>query len=1027
MSGRNAFAEKVELTHRGRLAGNAFYQEAYARCKNTPPTMIHPALRPGVEILNPAIPLPELSSTEVDLHLAQTRGTPSHHNITTMTTVPEGELNLGTTPDHSPVPTHRQGLEQRSEKRKHNNPPASDTDMSSHPEPPATSESDAVRTFVLDPTDMDTYTRTPKKSFLDRINKWTTRRNAALPVPGSPIEMSHAPDLPMAPKARAVLHHAPPIKGMLPRTPSKSKGLFSRRKSDMTDVKKQQEQSRAAFSLGNRTPANLTLQLSRPSDSQGRPAPSSSSNIFTRPRSHSVTNLNKSLPPPPPAKDTPPAEQANRAGSLAHHGIETPSKSGTHINASGRLSPDLVTRKNTHSPRASVVPGAMDAAAFADAKSRMDGLDIEGFALPDETRREAQPGDYTPSNYSRGGEEVLHNSLSRFSGGAASRMARNISAAHTFLPHSDRKSLEPTPEKPPAQTAEKPQPAHESGSDYGTINVMYPDLEKDHPHLFAPAKTSPAPQKKPQRRFFEELDNDETPLLQPDAYLPESVSPVRRGLEGSTKNPFAPFTVPVIRDVHHKYGRKEVADCSPMTHHSSAVPSPLQVDTGLEMLQPLTYKPTPRPRKQPPNLTKVQENDPADVAEAARPIAEPDRSQMKAPELPRPKDKMAVRGSPPTGVVGAGRDGTNVEPMKPSNTATRAKPLRPRANTTTATTTFATTKYDATAHAAAVASSSATGAATSARVVVPSQSAPADPSSSQEAPPLDFLGVEATLEKILGMLRERDETMRVLNYRTRSTNLRLEDRLTSTEKRIREASKINEVLRDMRSSREYDAAKTQLLKEQKAKERKEEKAKLKMRKKPPQPPQEPEPAAGPSQPRPRKKATSQSPPKRVTTQHAHEFYRQPTETPAAAAAAAPPTVAAAVSRRRRASASRSRTTRPPPLVAIDAAFNATRPAPSALSRTAPAAAAAAAAAAPPPPVSRDTAFVAPRPAPAPPARASASASGSGAPYLALLATVQRRDTEVQSLSVELDELRQQLRERNDRTFDPEQLFHGRRF
>lgn len=406
---RNAFAEDGLRMHRHRLAGNAFYQEQYTQRKNTPPTVTHPALRYNTDIYDISQPLPELSADMAhhrpSFEMQEVSPRRAHNSSSTTMSpfinagfknerVASPPLRLAPTPNVAQVPTFRNHLDEGA---------AADVSGSSDNDQfiSTTKYSPKVitRDFGHNSQQFETLDTTrpptsPKKSLLGRFR--VSNRREAVPIQPLPaMDMASMPA-----KARAVLVAAPPNRS-IPRSPSKTKGFWSRRK---------------PYVSGDIEHGNPVLKA----------PPRSAHPVFGKDELpgfthlHSLGYADNSLPPTPLPKDTPPEEKARRdlppsarfAAEMLEreaHEASTPTRQTGFLSMSNRLSPNklggysrhcqptLVTQRSTRSLRASVVPNALDEQSFDDMKGRVNGLCLGGFSLPDENRQNAA---YSPSLYS---------------------------------------------------------------------------------------------------------------------------------------------------------------------------------------------------------------------------------------------------------------------------------------------------------------------------------------------------------------------------------------------------------------------------------------------------------------------------------------------------------------------------------------------------------------------------------------------------------------------------------------------------
>ncbi|KAM3416692.1 hypothetical protein BST61_g8283 [Cercospora zeina] len=702
---RDALAQRRLERVRYQLAGNAFAQQEFARRQMTPPGVVHPAFRPGFNLLDTTQPLPELEPSEL---LARPEEPHRESVSTTMSQFMQNppEIDLGTTPEHTPVPTQREWLETRDNLELHGGQQQQVPVIKHTPKSTAEEFASAVSTVAQNDSQADPRTpglKTPKKStFLERVTKWTARRNQA-PSQKQKSDADRAPDLPLPPKARAVLQEAPPARGIA-RTPSKTKSFFSRRRSDANELPEPEpsrsanlpchtEPIRAATSLGHRTPRIVHFETPRPTAPQSRHASGSTatSNIG---RSQSLKYMDHSIPPTPPAKDTPPDEPQVRDGPQQRPAFtyETPSRPRPYL-SSGRLSPSqigsnsnrgaarLVTQPSMWSMRASVVPGAMNQQDLDDARSRIGGLGIEGFNMPHETRRDTAAAAYSPSVYS-------HDDFRRSVATFPERAATMSTPQQSRFPSPDMLAPRDADRFEQMRQRESPNTAQSTPSGFGTIPMVYPDLAKD-PSIASFMSVEPPPSPSPQPTNTDRAFSEVEKMLKSERQRPAtnlSVTP-KQEVSGKTSTPTCPasddskdglFAIPVKRPpigegsfttpskskargqglLHNQ----EAATSSPMSHHLSAVPSPLHDSEGRTYLPKTTYTPPkPRSRKESHlavSLPKVEEKNsieslmsPYDApwTPSGRPKPKEDIFKTK-PALAAPaRDALVVRQSPPVG------------------------------------------------------------------------------------------------------------------------------------------------------------------------------------------------------------------------------------------------------------------------------------------------------------------------------------------------------------------------------------------
>ncbi|KXT06793.1 hypothetical protein AC578_7090 [Pseudocercospora eumusae] len=677
--GRNAFSEEALRHNRYMLATNAFVQQEFSRRENTPPSMVHPALRHNFDLLDTSRPLPKLDPEEVKRHMAEHQ---RDSDVTTMSPfLAAGQeespvLDLATTPENTPQPTQRAFIEDRRESHDHKlsgreeervpvykHTPKPAAEEFATPQTASTKKTDEIKAQQQTPV-----AKSPKKGFFSRLG-WSARGKAATPQPASDTTAETPDGTQMSVKARAMLVDPPPIRGLI-RSPSKPKGLFSRRTSDaaeITSAAKRPDPPRAATSLGHRTPQNITWQLPRSTSKKKLDAAQKANDERTQRNTQANTTLGRShslkhqdngnAPPTPPAKDTPPelvaqrrlaSQQSQLAQSFSN---DTPSRKPQVITPSISITPTtrqasfghrgqgtLVTQASMYSMRASVVADAMDPSAFNDAKSRINALGIEGFSMPDECNQRRSVIEYSPSAYSpdENRKSVLH-----FPQRAGSRIEKKL-----------RLQTSMNTLREPAHVAQ------DSQSTTGTIPMIYPELAKDpsiasfmeyDSSILMPPEPEDPDSPSPQPGDFDRAYVDVQKMVK-DEMVESPVSPQS---EVSTEGLFA---IPLKRTPQRP-------EHSPMTNHPSAMPSPLRNTSGEAYLPSSTFQPpVPWPKKdsktaQRLRLQKVSEEqkisdglpspDELPWTPGGRPKPKPSIFDNR-PHLTRPKD-LVIRQSPPLG------------------------------------------------------------------------------------------------------------------------------------------------------------------------------------------------------------------------------------------------------------------------------------------------------------------------------------------------------------------------------------------
>ncbi|KAF2164545.1 hypothetical protein M409DRAFT_24945 [Zasmidium cellare ATCC 36951] len=284
--GQNSFAMATVQRHRYMIQANAFYQQEWSAREGTPPSQIHPACRQPDLISNLARPIPRWSPQPTQ-HQHTPTPAPRDSAVTTMSSLeraakransPE-ELNLGTTPVHTPRPTPRAIIEDQAEYRQHQasgttdnrtpvyHPTPKDANEGFDPanrakakKPMPVSDSEPIKPPprgytepILDRERSVKFSdsadhapqKTPKKSgmaalgdsFRDIFRPASSRRSNvdAASRPPTPAPGGTPTTTRMPPKAAQVLGSSDDSKG-LGRSPSK-KSIFSRRASDIHEAK----------------------------------------------------------------------------------------------------------------------------------------------------------------------------------------------------------------------------------------------------------------------------------------------------------------------------------------------------------------------------------------------------------------------------------------------------------------------------------------------------------------------------------------------------------------------------------------------------------------------------------------------------------------------------------------------------------------------------------------------------------------------------------------------------------------------
>jgi hypothetical protein len=299
-------------------------------------------------------------------------------------------------------------------------------------------------------------TKTPKKSLLEKLRLTTNMLGISSPAASTHEHTQPEADIEekMPVKAKAVFGTSPskgrtrtslgpsPSKTNLPRSPSKRKGFFSRKNSEIPSInasKAAAARKSADYEHQPTTASTVVMtlptahsdpthysyhgkRLASQAHSDQSPDKDKEANKCVVTRSQSLKYFDHVVPPTPPTKDTPPDEKARKEAARKaqssrvpfHDDQTTPSKSPTGVvSTSDRLSPTkfggyghretatLITRASMYSLHASVVPNLTEASTFEEMKARIDGLGLERFNMPPENTRSPDPAlGYTPSIYS---------------------------------------------------------------------------------------------------------------------------------------------------------------------------------------------------------------------------------------------------------------------------------------------------------------------------------------------------------------------------------------------------------------------------------------------------------------------------------------------------------------------------------------------------------------------------------------------------------------------------------------------------
>lgn len=362
--------------------------------------------------------------------------------------------------------------------------------------------------------------KSPKKTtFFDKIRfGWRGHPPiSSTPVPNASSSTINVNDpgghaiLQSQPKAQAVLV-GPSNNVSVTRTPSK-KTFFARKTATEVPVSKS---PRKRLSFGFREGAAKSPSRRRPSEPDLEDMPKCS----VIHRSQSLKYLDNSVPPTPPAKNTPPQIRAAKAARMLGLGfgsavelaqsskvprrmtLETidsspiitedgpfgPTRFGTFAN---KLEiPRLVTKPSSHSLHASVVPELMDGDEFEDVKARFDGLDLHGFSMPNENKRAREDrvgattptAVYSPSMYSQDMGLSADSPFTPF--GSATLPKNSVRAARSYgqllatsksstSEKSKARKVSPVPEIADDESQ------RERAASVGTVTIAYPELSSD--------------------------------------------------------------------------------------------------------------------------------------------------------------------------------------------------------------------------------------------------------------------------------------------------------------------------------------------------------------------------------------------------------------------------------------------------------------------------------------------------------------------------------------------------------------------
>lgn len=526
--GPNAFALEQKTMENQRLRGNAFYQEEVRRRRATPPTTVHPALRPRS---NSGPPSPgKLSVDQRD------------SSVTTLSpfinSSKERSPELKLVPDNAEEaePTGRGFIEERREQRdwKANGgdsertpvfvytPKTTNTGFSSKP----ASRPQRDNEQIPDPP------KSPKKTVLERLHISNFRSNKS-PSSSTLARPNSRPETPEAgsnvpPKAAAILGTTASLsKPNLTRTPSKKKNPFSSRKNvEVVEPRSSAASSTSDASLSWRSrqsgnphsgdePPVTAFAVKTPQTAVSDPThysfhgrrqdslPISDSGVAKEQvtgatslgRSQSLHYYDKAAPPTPPDKNTPPDEEKKGVspGKSPHHRRaltdDTPSKHQVGLlHTDGRISP---TKSGSYARKE--IPTLVEQPSMyslhgvvhlGDRVASMDEASLEEMA------REMNPQFYDAPKEGVGLGLSANGSVPEPLYGKQSSTVYSPSmySSHTWSPqttsqqsdHYDKDGGTPLMQRGPDREQASLHLAKPSSSSGSTIMVHYPDFVKDH-------------------------------------------------------------------------------------------------------------------------------------------------------------------------------------------------------------------------------------------------------------------------------------------------------------------------------------------------------------------------------------------------------------------------------------------------------------------------------------------------------------------------------------------------------------------
>ncbi|OQO11042.1 hypothetical protein B0A48_05297 [Cryoendolithus antarcticus] len=533
--GPNAFAQQAARVERHRLEGNAFYQQEVQRRRATPPTILHPALRQQPEMV-------------------QVRDASRFSDVTTMAPFinagkEETSPILQLVPEESlAFPTRRGFIEEKHERAQHIANGGSDDERTPvftyTPKIGASEFSKSVNAAATPKKKKGRMSegavgdKSPKKGFLEKLRLNLPR--ASLSTNSLP---SREVDEGCPPKAQAILGSSP-SKGNITRSPSKTKkSIFSRKAADVaeksasTEVNGKMPTTATASSFTDsvgKTPQTGTTGFSDPTYNRARSPEKrvytqtqSDEGGFNNPenkcgvsRSQSLQYFDRSIPPTPPAKNTPPKEQEADPKTLVKQALEqhrmfeddTPIRETVKLISADRgISPtrygnygcketaQLVKKPSVYSLHASVYPDLSSSFSLPELKARVDGLGLEGLSdVPEAFYLNQLKGvEYSPSIYSSADWEPRSSSMSNlFSGDRDARFRPSPSLPAIF--EKQGRGHRPSASEGTIQTKQ----SGSSSESHGIIPLVYPELASDPSmtNLFSGSQNQPPePSNKPQK------------------------------------------------------------------------------------------------------------------------------------------------------------------------------------------------------------------------------------------------------------------------------------------------------------------------------------------------------------------------------------------------------------------------------------------------------------------------------------------------------------------------------------------------